>query len=76
MNIIGSVGHLELQSLLQEHKRLKIDGWSINLEGEEVWLTNPYGNDIAFFDHDPEGCERILRRMAREDQEERERGAL
>lgn len=76
MNIIGGIGHLELQSLLQQHQHLKIDGWSINLVGNEIWLSNPYGIDVGFYENDAKGCERITQRIASEDREERERGTL
>ena len=65
----------ELLAKLRESHRVQIDGWAINLDGDVIWLTNPYGLDCAFFPESEQGCERILVQI-RTDTHEREWGTL
>ncbi|CAJ0903123.1 hypothetical protein R20233_04890 [Ralstonia sp. LMG 32965] len=65
----------ELHRHLQEHVRAEIDGWVINLDGAEIWLTNPYGIDVWFCPNDTEGCARVLECISTDDHE-REWGTL
>jgi hypothetical protein len=42
---------------------MKIDGWAINVDGAEIWLTNPYGIDVGFYANSADACIRILERI-------------
>jgi hypothetical protein len=64
-----------LHQHLRAHGRAEIDGWVINADGAEIWLTNPYGLDVGFYANDAEGCASILERISTDDHE-REWGSL
>ena len=36
-----NIGSQELHQRLKTHGRAEIDGWAINADGAEIWLTNP-----------------------------------
>ena len=65
----------KLLEKLHSDGRAEIDGWAVNLEGTDIWLTNPYGLDCAFYAASDEGCESILHRI-KSDTHEREWGSL
>ncbi len=65
----------ELYQHLETHGRAEIDGWAINADGAEIWLTNPYGIDVGFYANNAEGCAGILERISTDDHE-REWGTL
>ncbi|MDH1789731.1 hypothetical protein N5D77_24505 [Comamonas thiooxydans] len=71
---VNATGQM-LHQYLNQHGRVEIEGWSINPDGAEIWLTNPYGIDVGFYDNDAEGCARILERISTDDHE-REWGTL
>jgi len=64
-----NIGSQELYQHLKTHVRAEIDGWSLNADDAEIWLTNPYGIDVGFYANDAEGCERILERISTDDHE-------
>ena len=70
-----NIGSHKLHQHLRAHGRAEIDGWVINADGAEIWLTNPYGLDVGFYANDAEGCARILKRISTDDHE-REWGTL
>ncbi len=70
-----NIGSHKLHQHLRAHGRAEIDGWAINANGAEIWLTNPYGLDVGFYAKDAEGCARILERISTDDHE-REWGTL
>ena len=70
-----NIGSQNLHQHLKTHSRTKIDGLAINADGAEIWLTNPYGLDVGFYDNDAEGCARMLERIST-DGHEREWGTL
>ncbi|ONU62407.1 hypothetical protein A8E62_14005 [Burkholderia cenocepacia] len=65
----------KLLEKLRSDGRAEIDGWAVNLDGAEIWLTNPYGLDCAFYAASGEGCASILHRI-KSDTHEREWGSL
>ena len=70
-----SIGSQELYQHLKTHGRAEIDGWAINADGAEIWLTNPYGIDVGIYANNAEGCAGILERISTDDHE-REWGTL
>ena len=46
----------KLLEKLRSDGRAEIDGWAVNLDGADIWLTNPYGLDCAFYAASGEGC--------------------
>lgn len=70
-----NIGSQELHQHLTTHSRAEIDGWEINADGSEIWLTNPYGLDVGFYANNAEGCARILERIST-DNHEKEWGTL
>lgn len=54
----------QLFDLIKSGQQAEVDGWSLGLLDGMVWLTDPYGNDVAFFDATADACERILCSLA------------
>lgn len=71
----ANIGSQKLHQYLGQHGSAEIDGWAINRDGAEIWLTNPYGIDVGFYANGAEGCARILERISTDDHE-REWGTL
>ena len=65
----------ELLEQRQAMGTVKIEDRSISLDGDQIWLTNPYGLDCSFQPSSIEGCEAVLRWIA-SDTHEREWGSL
>lgn len=70
-----NIGSQKLHKHLTIHGRAEMDGWAINADGTDIWLTNPYGIDVGFYANDAEGCARILERIST-DNHEKEWGTL
>lgn len=60
---------------LQATETVEIDGWSLGVSDDLIWLTNPYGLDVGFYDCTPASCRRILEIIAADDHD-RELGML
>ncbi len=65
----------KLLEMLRSDGRADVEGGAVMLDGADIWLTNPYGLDCAFYAASGEGCESILHRI-KSDTHEREWGTL
>ena len=61
--------HEQLFSQLGNGKSVKIECWGIMMERNLIWLTNPYGIDVACFKANVHSCATILNRIATDDHE-------
>ncbi len=69
----GSVAHeapsppalsMTAQSLferLKTSRRCELDLYSLNVDENGIWVTNPYGVDCALLPMTPEGCAKVIR---------------
>lgn len=52
---------------LQANEAVEVAGWSLGVGDDLIWLTNPYGLDVGFYDCTLASCERILAIIAADD---------
>ncbi|GAA0206421.1 hypothetical protein QOZ96_003371 [Brevundimonas nasdae] len=65
-----------LYGLLREERRAEIGGYVFGLDPDNLlWITSPYGIDVAFLDFTIENCGRWIEAIGNE-AEEREGGAV
>lgn len=65
-----------LYGLLREDRRAEVDGYVFGLAPDNLlWVTNPYGIDVAFLDFTIENCRRWIEAIGNE-AEYREWGAV
>lgn len=60
---------------LQAKETVEIDGWSLGVSDDLIWLTNPYGLNVGCYDCTLTSCKRILEIITADDHE-REWGML